>query len=82
MKVLILYYSHNDLAMSRRSQYSLKYNGRDYHYHLSLMCITIMAKALCPVMGKGGDGDYVASPYHSAALPSIQDTSVLTVFVQ
>jgi hypothetical protein len=46
------------------------------------MCITVTAKALCLVMGKGSDGDYVASPYQPAALPSIQDTSVQTVFVQ
>jgi hypothetical protein len=46
------------------------------------MCITVMARALCPVLGKGSDEDYVASPYHSAALPSIQDISILTVFVQ
>jgi hypothetical protein len=33
-------------------------------------------------MGKGSDGYYVASPYHSVALPSIEDTSALIVFVQ
>jgi hypothetical protein len=75
-RYLILCYLGNGLDISR------KYNGRDYHDYLSLICITVMARALCPVMGKGSDGYYVASPYQSAALPSIQDTSVLTVFVQ
>jgi hypothetical protein len=75
---LILYYLGIDLDMSRKSLY----NRRDYHNYLSLICITVMAKALCLVMGKGSDGDYVASPYQSAALPSIQDSSALTVFVQ
>jgi hypothetical protein len=34
------------------------------------------------MMGKGSDGYYMASPYHSVTLPSIQDTLALIVFVQ